>query len=217
MSKQLSISLLLLALTPSFASAQTSSFSVVFGGVKTGHLVAETKGDATTVDYDYKNNGRGPTISEVIRTGPEGLPVEWSIKGKTTFGSKVEEHFSQTGLHAEWMDSSGKGSAKISKPALYVDQSGSPWSEQIFAHALSRAPGMSMAVLPGGTLHLEKGATFSVKGDGGPVEVTRYDLTGIDLNPSFLLLDAHGDLFAVLSGSGHLSPYYRTTSPGNNS
>jgi hypothetical protein len=52
--------------------------------------------------------------------------VEWSIKGTATFGSKVEEHFSQTGSHAEWIDSTGKGSVTISKPALYVDQSGSP-------------------------------------------------------------------------------------------
>ena len=199
MGKQFRLSLLLLAVIPSLASAQTSTFSVIFGGVKVGHLIAETKGDQTTVDFDYKNNGRGPTISETIRTGPEGLPVEWSIKGKTTFGSKVEEHFSQAGSHAEWNDSTGKGSATISKPALYVNQGGSPWSEQIIAHALLHSPGMSMAALPGGTLRLEKGSSLTVQGDGGPAEVTRYDLTGIDLNPSFLLLDSNGDLFADVS------------------
>jgi hypothetical protein len=199
MGKQFRISLLLLAVVPSLASAQTATFSVIFGGVKVGHLIAETKGDQTTVDFDYKNNGRGPTISETIRTGPEGLPVEWSINGKTTFGSKVEEHFSQAGSHAEWNDSTGKGSATISKPALYVNQGGSPWSEQIIAHALLHAPGMSMSALPGGTLRLEKGAELTVQGDGGPVQVTRYDLTGIDLNPSFLLLDSQGNLFADVS------------------
>jgi hypothetical protein len=102
---------------------------VIYSGKNVGHLIAETKGDVTTIDYDYKTNGRGPTMPEVIRTGPEGLPVEWSIKGTITFGSKIEEHFSQTGAHAEWMDSTGRGSATISKPVLYVDQSGSPWSE----------------------------------------------------------------------------------------
>ena|SRR5271167_2098270 len=126
MTKLLGISLVLVSLVPSFAAAETTTFSVIFAGKNVGRLIAETKGDLTTVDYDYKSDGRGPTISEVIRTGPEGLPVEWSIKGTTTFGSKVEEHFSQTGSRAEWMDSTGKGSATISKPALYVDQSGSP-------------------------------------------------------------------------------------------
>ena len=199
MAKLLGISLVLVSLVPSFAAAETTTFSVILVGKNVGHLIAETKGDLTTVDYDYKTNGRGPTMSEVIRTGAEGLPVEWSIKGTTTFGSKVEEHFSQTGLHAEWMDSTGRGSATISRPALYVDQSGSPWSEQILAHALLHAPGMSMAVLPGGTLRLEKGETLTVQGGEGPVEVNRYDLTGIDLNPSILLLDSNGALFADVS------------------
>ena len=199
MTKPLGLSLVLISLVPSIAAAETTTFSVILVGKNVGHLVAETKGDLTTVDYDYKINGRGPMMSEVIRTGPEGLPVEWSIKGTTTFGSKVEEHFSQTGSHAEWMDSTGRGSATISKPALYVDQSGSPWSEQILAHALLHAPGMSIAVLPGGTLRLEKGETLTVQGGEGPVQVTRYDLAGIDLSPSRVLLDANGDLFADVS------------------
>ena len=114
--------------------------------------------------------------------------MEWSIKGTTILGSKVEEHFSQTSSHAEWMDSTGKGSATISKPALYVDQSGSPWAEQILAHALLHAPGMSRAILPGGMLRLEKGESLTLQGGEGPVRVTRYDLAGIYLSPSTVLL-----------------------------
>jgi len=193
------IYLLLILLVPSFAAAQTTTFSVIIAGKTLGHLTAVTQGDRTTVDFDYKDNGRGPTMSEIIRTGPGGLPVEWSIKGTTTFGSKVEEHFSQTGSRAEWLDSNGKGSAAITKPALYVNQSGSPWSEEIIARALLPAPGMSLAVLPGGTLHLEKGESLTVRGGEGPVQVTRYDLVGIDLSPSTLLLDSKGHLFADVS------------------
>jgi len=199
MAKLLGILLVLVSLVPCSAAADTVTFSVVLVGKNVGHMIAETKGDLTTVDYDFKSNGRGPTISEVIRTGPEGLPVEWSIKGTTTFGSKVEEHFSQTSSHAEWMDSTGKGSATISKPALYVDQSGSPWAEQMLAHALLHAPGMSRAILPGGMLRLEKGETLTLQGGEGPVQVTRYDLAGIYLSPTTVLLDAKGDLFADVS------------------
>ena len=123
---------------PTLASAETATF----GGKNVGHLIAETSGDSTTVDFDIKNNGRGPTMAEVIRTGPGGLPVDWSIKGTTTFGSKVEEHFSQSGGHAEWVDSTGRGSTNLSAPGLYVTQSGSPWGEQIIVHALLKAPGM---------------------------------------------------------------------------
>lgn len=191
----------LLLAAPSLAQAETSTFTVIFGGKDIGHLIADTKGDQTTIDYNVKNNGRGPTIAETIRSNPEGLPVAWKITGATTFGSKVDERFSQAGGRAEWVDSTGKGSAKTGKPGLYVSQSGSPWSDGIYAHALLKAPGMTLAALPGGTLRLEKGESLTVQGAGGPAEVTRYDLSGIDLTPRTLLLDAKGDLFAELDPS----------------
>ena len=101
---------LLISVAPTLALAETTTFSVIFGGKNIGHVIADTKGDVTTVDFNVKNNGRGPTMAETIRSNADGLPVEWSIKGATTFGSKVEEHFSQSGTHAEWLDSTGKGS-----------------------------------------------------------------------------------------------------------
>ncbi|MBI3715856.1 MAG: amidohydrolase family protein [Betaproteobacteria bacterium] len=186
---------------PVLACAQVANFSIITGGKNVGHLTVESKGDTTTVDYDVKNNGRGPTFTESIRSNAAGLPVAWSIKGSTTFGSKVDEQFQQSAGKAEWTDSTGKGSAAISQPGLYIAQSGSPWSSGIYAHALLKAPGMTMAALPAGTLRLEKGAVLDVKGDAASLQVTRYSLSGINLAPANLLLDGKGDLFAVVSAS----------------
>ncbi|MEO8658318.1 MAG: amidohydrolase family protein [Bryobacteraceae bacterium] len=198
MAKLLGLSIVIVLFVPSLVTAaDTADYSVVMAKKNIGHLTVDTKGDLTTVDFDVKNNGRGPTISETIRTGPEGVPVEWSVKGRTTFGSKVEEHFNQTGSQAQWTDSTGPGTAKTSHLMPYVTQNGSPWSEQILARLLLKAPGMSMAVLPSGRLHLEKGETLTVQGPEGPLEVTRYDLAGIDLSPSIVLLDAKDQLFAA--------------------
>ncbi len=99
---------------PTLASAQTASFTAIFGGKSVGHLIADTKGDTTTIDFDIQNNGRGPTYAETIRSYADGLPVAWTSKGATTFGSKVDERFNQAGGRAEWTDSTCKGSAKIS-------------------------------------------------------------------------------------------------------
>jgi imidazolonepropionase-like amidohydrolase len=190
------------ALSPGVAGAETTAFSVISGGKIVGRLIADTKGDVTTIDFDIKDNGRGPTIAETIRSNADGVPVAWTIKGATTFGGKVEEHFSQSAGHAEWVDSTGKGSASVSKPGLYVAQSGSPWGEDIIARALLKTPTMTMAALPGGVLHLEKGETLTVNGALGPISVTRYDLTGIDLTPSTILLGPDGRLFADVAPSG---------------
>src|SRR5262249_34998386 len=158
-------------------------YTAILGGKNVGHLTVHTKGDQTTVDWNVKDNGRGPTISEIITNGPEGLPTAWQITGTTTFGSKVDEHFSQSGGRAEWVDSVGNGSAPITRPALYITQRGSPWDLQVVLRALLKQTGMTRPALPGGTLRLEKGEALTVQGDGGPQEVTRYDLTGIDLTP----------------------------------
>src|SRR3981189_608246 len=59
MLKTLALAPALLA-APSLASAETASFTAVFGGKNVGHLIAETKGDTTTIDFAIKNNARGP-------------------------------------------------------------------------------------------------------------------------------------------------------------
>jgi len=199
MVKTVSLALLLLSAAPTLALAETEAYTVIYGGKAVGRLIADTQGSKTTIDYDVKNNGRGPTMAETIVTGAEGLPTDWSIKGATTFGSKVDEHFSQAGGRAEWRDSTGKGEKATKQNALYVAQCGSPWSNQIYAHALLKAPGMDMPALPGGTLRLDKGEALSVQGVGGPLTVTRYSLSGIDLHPEIMLLDDKVNLFALVN------------------
>jgi imidazolonepropionase-like amidohydrolase len=160
-------------------------------------LNADVQGDRVTIDYDYKNNGRGPTMKEVVRLDGNGLPTAWDITGATTFGSKVDEHFVQQGARATWTDSTGKGSA--SAKGIYVAQSGSPWATGLYARAIMKAGGSNIAALPGGTLRLAKGETLGVTGASGPLQITRYDVSGIETSPDSVLLDAEGEMFAVVS------------------
>lgn len=193
----------LLALVLAFAAipafADSASYTVVYGGTKVGHVKVDTTGNRAAVDFNIKNNGRGPTMAETITFGTDGLPTSWNITGTTTFGSKVNETFSRNKTRANWFDSTGKGEAPTKEPAIYVAQQGSPWSLQIYSRALLKAPGMTMRALPGGTLKLEKRDTISVDGKGGPVEVTRYELSGIKTDPQTMLLDAKGDFFASVT------------------
>ncbi len=200
-SKRRAAALTLLLASSSFARADTSTFTVIFGGKNVGHLIATTNGDHTNIDFDVKNNGRGPTIAETLNLDADGLPVAWDIKGSTTFGSKVTEHFARKGAVAEWLDSTGKGRATLRAPSLYLAQSSSPWADGVYARALLRTADKQLPALPGGVLRLEKGETLSVNGTGGPIDVTRYDLVGINLTPDTILLDAGGNLFASVDSS----------------
>lgn len=182
--------------------AQADTYTVIVGGRDVGHLKADTRGAKTVIDYDYKNNGRGPTIAETITLGSDGLPTDWRITGATTFGGKVEESFALKGRNARWTDSTGTSTRTVSVPSLYVGQSASPWALGVYARALLEDADQQMPGLPGGTLRLEKGETFTVNGEGGPVEVTAYALSGIELNPTYFMLDREGRFFGTMQGRG---------------
>lgn len=182
------------------AQAEVEHFSVITGGKVVGHLDADTKDGATAIDYDVKDNGRGPTMKEALVVDAKGLPTAWTIDGTTTFGSKVAERFALGGGQAVWTDNTGPGKAAVASPTLYVTQNGSPWELGLEARALLAAGG-TLPALPGGTLKVAKGETYTVKGEGGPVETTQYTISGIDLDPSYVLLAPDKSLFAVIDAS----------------
>ena len=188
-----------LVLAPGTALAQTERLVVMFGGRVIGHLNATTEGNRVVIDYDYKNNGRGPTLTETITLSAKGLPSAWTVSGATTFGNKIDEKFTLAADRAEWRDSTGAGSAVSDGEQVYVPQTASPWSLGLFARLLDKTTSKRMPVLPSGTLTLKKGSALTMAGTPGPARVTAYTLSGTSLSPDFLLLDARGGLFAVIS------------------
>jgi imidazolonepropionase-like amidohydrolase len=199
MTRLAALALTLTALSCHAFAADSARYTVISGGQNVGHLFVDTKAAVTTVDYNVKNNGRGPTMAETLTFGADRMPNAWAISGTTTFGSKVNEHFERDKRRATWLDSTGKGQASLKEPAIYVAQLGSPWSLQIYARALLEQPGLTMRALPGGTLKLTKGDSLDVQGVGGALNVTRYELSGIRTDPETMLLDANGNLFASVS------------------
>jgi imidazolonepropionase-like amidohydrolase len=193
--------LIALAFLANPAIAATEKFTVITGGRNVGHVTADTTGDKTTIDFDIKNNGRGPSSAETITVDAQGLPTAWTITGATTFGSKVAESFARTGNRATWADSTGPGKATVKAPSLYIGQAVSPWALGLYARAMLKQPKPEITALPGGTLRMEKGPTLNVGADANALSVSRYDILGIDTTPSTILLDAKGDLFAAVSPS----------------
>lgn len=188
------------ALLATSALAQSERYVVIAQGKPVGHLRAETQGARTAIDWDVKDNGRGPTFTESIVFGSDGLPTDWRIQGSQTFGGKVDERFARDGGTATWTDSTGPGSAQVSGPTPYVGQNSSPWALGILARALLADADRQLPALPGGTLRLEQADTVTVQGSGGPVEVTAYRLIGPDLNPPIVFLDKDRRFFGTSGG-----------------
>ncbi len=186
--------------TSGAALATISRWTVLAGGEKVGFAEADSDADGRQlrIRHDVKNNGRGPTMTEEIVLGDDGLPRQWSLKGTSTFGGIVDEWFSHDGAKASWRDSTGAGSATVSGPALYVGQNASPLALGIYARALLADADHAMPSLPGGTLSLQPLGRATVGGQS----YRAFALSGIDLTPDLLLLDDAGELFATFSSSG---------------
>ena len=58
--------ILILMLTSLPLAAETTTYRMLFGGEDTGHLVVDQHINQIAIDFDYKQNGRGPTIAEEI-------------------------------------------------------------------------------------------------------------------------------------------------------
>lgn len=165
-----------------------------------GHLKLDRQGQKIAVDYNIKQNGRGPTITEVVTLDKDGAPVVWAITGRTTFGNAVNESFKRGAAGAEWRDLSGPGWIKgKDAPRYYATQNGSPLDVAMLAKALLADADRAMAVAPGGTARLTERDRRSFDGPDGKLEVVTYELSGLSLNPTYVTLDAKGDLFALSS------------------
>lgn len=177
------------------------SYSVISGSAIVGFLKTQIEGDTIHIDFDYKNNGRGPTMKETIVLNTDGYPVNWHITGNTTFGNAVDERYTLSGNMASWTDATGSDSSTIDGAKWYVNQSGSPYSAILAARSLLESNNQSAEVLPTGTLKLTEMEKTTVATDSTTINLTAYAISGADLNPSYMMADDDMRLFAVISPS----------------
>lgn len=184
---------------PQAEQASTTSYTVMVSGTKIGDMIVTETGPAITVDYEYRNNGRGPTMDEAIILGENGIPVAWSVEGNTTFGNAVDEEFALENGEATWTDSTGTGSAAVTEPSVYIAQSGTPYALAVYAGALLADDDQTMPALPAGNLTLQTLENFDVEGMAGEEAVTSYALIGPELDPTYFVLDGTGDFIALIT------------------
>ncbi|MEO1134978.1 MAG: amidohydrolase family protein [Pseudomonadota bacterium] len=181
------------------AAATSEAYTVLVSGTPIGHLKVEPTNDGIAIDYDFKNNGRGPTIAEAIAFDHADVPTSWTVTGTTTFGNEVNETFAVTDNRAEWTDATGSGEARINTPSLYISQFASPYAAFIQARALLNDDDGVMPALPAGEIRLTEMETVGVAGTEANATVTTYALSGADLNPDYFALDSDNNFFAYIT------------------
>jgi imidazolonepropionase-like amidohydrolase len=191
----LATALLLAGASPALAAAP-EKLSIIANGEVVGSVVGTTEGNRVEVDYRVDDNGRGPKHHEEIVLAPNKMPVEWTITGTSLMGGPVQEHYKWAAGHATWVSQADKGDVAVASPKLYIVNDDSPWAQGVYARAVLAAKSGGLDVLPGGHIALVKLRDVTIAGQ----PLTVYRLDGVQLSPSYLVLDREQRLFATLGG-----------------
>jgi hypothetical protein len=116
---------LMLAMLAAWSSAHAASVTTydifVENGKRAGEQVVERGDDGLTrVKFIFKDNGRGPELTERIRYAPDGTMTEYEVKGASTFGATVDEHFDLKDGTASWHSTTETGNTPVAGTAMYV-------------------------------------------------------------------------------------------------
>jgi hypothetical protein len=170
----------------SAAAADTvKRFTVLIEGKPSGSQVDTLKGGGRLdVAFDFKNNGRGPTLTEHYRYGPDGTLESFEVTGRSTYGAPVDERYTRSADRAQWRSAAEQGSARLTAPVVYVAADSSLEASADLVRSALRQPQGRIAALPSGTVQVEKVTDAQLP--GGEARVTLYAITGIDVQPNYV-------------------------------
>lgn len=199
------------ALTPiTRPRVEADRFTVLVGGTPIGAADITQTEDGLQIEYEFRNNGRGPTLSESLSLDEFGFPTRWEITGASTFGNEVDEIFQVVDDQALWRDATGEGSASLSEPTYYVPQNASPYQLAIVGRLLLADADRTLPALPSGELRLTEMETLTLSDGDTATEVTAYALSGTSTSPTYFLMQ--GDAFF-----GVISPGFAVLAEGQES
>ncbi|MFQ6311698.1 amidohydrolase family protein [Lysobacter capsici] len=182
-------------------AAQTTRYlALVDGGKQAGQQVVTRADDGTTtVEFVFKDNGRGPELKESYTLADDGTYRTYAVQGTSTFGAKVDESFQRNGDQVSWKSKSDAGQETVPGVGLYAPLGGTPAGISVALGALAKHNG-KLPLLPNGTLSSSKLGQAQVQRDGKTQTVQLLALTGQGFTPNFVWAtsDAQPRLFALI-------------------
>ena len=153
-----------------------------------GQLAVWTEGGKLHAFFQFNDRGRGPKTYSTISLDPFGVPTSLDTEGNDYMKDPVHETFALSDGVASWKNKAEQGSLKQAMPAFYASIYGSPIEGALLADAALRRGG-AIALLPAGEARVEKIARLP--------KATLVAISGLNLTPTYLWLDAANRLYAL--------------------
>jgi len=168
-------------------SAKVTRYSILLFGRPAGTQTTTVADDGRiSVDFSYRENGRGPDFHEEIALAADGTPLSHRISGKSTFGAPVDETYERSDAGAQWNSLADHGIAKPTGATLYIPLDHSLEPQALMVRALTQASNHELPALPKGTVRLERLRETSVTSNGVQRTVALYAITGLDIIPTYV-------------------------------
>ncbi len=187
---------LMLYLAAGTAQAQTYRYSVLFQNEVRGAQTTVVAPDGRiTVDFTYRDNGRGPDAREEIALARDGTQLSHRVTGKSTFGAPMDEGYVREGGTARWFSNAGRGEAPAPGAVAYYPVSeASPQADALLARALALRRDRRLALLPAGEIRLARLHETRLEAGGKRRTIALYAITGIDYAPTYVWLTQEPEL-----------------------
>lgn len=171
----------------------------VEGKRKAGEQVVQRFSDGLVkVSFIFKDNGRGPEITEEIKLDKQGFPVSYSVKGTSTLGNSINEHYQFSNGKSTWSSPVEKGERFSKTPLFYAPLNGSLEVSSLLLELLAKNKTLDMA--PSGQVTQKKWGQLTVKSKNHSQKIQLVSITGLGLTPNFywVTTGAKPKLFAFI-------------------
>ena len=183
-------------------SIRTTRYTILLdnGTVAGEQIVDRVREDLVRVHFDFKENGRGPTLDEVIELAPDQTIREYHVTGTSEMGAVVDERFVRKGSLVEWSSKSERGSKRSRSRGFYLPLDSSWEVNSLMIQAAFASRQSSLPLFPDGRLVQQRLDEVAVTHDGQDQIVQLLMHTGIGLSPQFFwaTTDNEPHLFAVI-------------------
>ena len=170
----------------SSAGGSTRQWVIIVDSGNKGGEIVERCGSAGDCDvrYVFKDNGRGPEVSEKIRYAADGTYARYRASGATTFGSRVDERYEVRGAGSKWQSTTERGATAVAAGKLYLPLNGSALVYEAMARLT--AGDRRLAMLPSGEVTRRTLQTLHVGEGERRRELELVAFSGLGLTPDFV-------------------------------
>lgn len=187
-------------LVASVAGAAPERTTMLLLGNVAGYQQVEYLPDGQVkVHFEFNDRGRGPSFDTTFRVNANGTLASVETRGIDYWKNPIEERYTLSGTSHSWKNSAEDEKREGPGPAFYLSLEAPPEEAVLLVRAALRAPGKKLQLLPSGEAQVAVVGTYTVKGKAGSRRVTLHALSGLDLTPGYVWLDAEQRFFASVS------------------